>query len=77
MLDFQCTKFSFFDKYLLSYSTLINPLKPDAHHMMSQILSIFIDFTQTSAQFFSIIFPIFITLYLSNEKTVKGNVPDF
>ena len=44
MLDFQCTKFSFFDKYLLSYSTLINPLKPDAHHMMSQILSIFIDF---------------------------------
>ena len=31
-------------KYLLSYSTLINPLKPDVHHMTSQILSILIDF---------------------------------
>ena len=32
------------DKYLLSYSILINPLKPDVHQMTSQILSILIDF---------------------------------
>ena len=32
------------DKYLLSYSTLINLLKPDVHHMTSQISSILIDF---------------------------------
>ena len=32
------------DMYLLSYSTLINPLEPDVHHLTSQILSISIDF---------------------------------
>ena len=32
------------NKYLLSYSTFINPLEPDVHHMTSQILSILIDF---------------------------------
>ena len=31
-------------KYLLSSSTLINPLEPDVHRMTSQILSILIDF---------------------------------
>ena len=36
------------DKGLLSYSTFINSLDPDVHHMTSQILSILIDFTQTS-----------------------------
>ena len=65
------------DKYLLSYSTMINPLEPDVHHMMSQIVSIWLIFTQTCGPFFSIIFPIFVSLYLWNEKTVKGNVPDF
>ena len=25
------------DKYLLSYSTLINPIERDVHHLMSQI----------------------------------------
>ena len=32
------------DKYLLSYSALINPLEPDVHHMTSQIVSILTDF---------------------------------
>ena len=36
------------DKYLLSHSTLINPLEPDVHFMASQMLSILIDFSQTS-----------------------------
>ena len=76
MLYFQCTKFYFVDKYLLSYSALINPLELDVHHMMSQIVSIWLIFTQTYAPFF-IIFPVFISSYLWNEKTVKGNVPDF
>ena len=47
------------DKYLLSYSALINPLEPDVHHMTSQILSIFIDFYPDLCTIFSIIFPIF------------------
>ena len=40
------------DKYLLSYSALINPLEQHVHHMTSQILSILIDFFQTSVPFF-------------------------
>ena len=44
------------DKYLLSYSTLINPLEPDVHHMMSQILSILIDFYPDLCTIFSITF---------------------
>ena len=44
------------DKYLLSYSTLINPLEPGVHHMTSQILSILIDFIQTSVPFFGSFF---------------------
>ena len=47
------------DKYLLSFSTLINPLESDVHHMMSQILSILIDFYPDLCAIFSIIFPIF------------------
>ena len=47
------------DKYLVSYSTFINPLEPDVHHMMSQILSILIDFYPDLCTIFSIIFPIF------------------
>ena len=44
------------DKFLLRYSTFINPLEPDVHHMTSQILSIFIDFTQVSVPFFGSFF---------------------
>ena len=47
------------DKYLLNYSALINLLEPDVHHMMSQILSILIDFYPDLCTIFSIIFPIF------------------
>ena len=47
------------EKYLLSYSTSINPLEPDVHHMTSQILSIFIDFYPDLCTIFSIIFRIF------------------
>ena len=47
------------DKYLLSYSALINLLEPDVHHMTSQILSILIDFYPDLSTIFSIIFPIF------------------
>ena len=47
------------DKYLLSYSALINPLETDVHHMTSQILSILIDFYPDLCTSFSIIFPIF------------------
>ena len=47
------------DKYLLSYSVLINPLELDVHHMTSQILSILIDFYPDLCTIFSIIFPIF------------------
>ena len=58
------------DKYLLSYSALINPraLQPDVHHMRSQILSILIDFYPDLCTIFSIIFPIFRPLELWNEK---------
>ena len=52
MLYFQCTNFYFIGKYLLSYSTLINPLEPDVHHMTSQIVSIWLIFTQTYSPFF-------------------------
>ena len=47
------------DKYLLSYSALINPLEADVYHMTSQILSILIDFYTDLRTIFSIIFPIF------------------
>ena len=47
------------NKYLLSYSTLINPLEPDVHHLTSQILSILIDFYPDLGTIFSILFPIF------------------
>ena len=46
-------------KYLLSYSTLINPLEPDVHHMTSQILSVLINFYPDLCTIFSIIIPIF------------------
>ena len=74
MLDFQCTQFHFIDKYLLSYSTLISPHEPDVHHMMSQFISILIDFTEISAPFFQIMFSIFITLCLWSKRMVKGSV---
>ena len=45
------------DKYLLSYSALINPLEPGVNHMMSQIWSILTDFTQTAVPFFQSFFP--------------------
>ena len=47
------------EKYLLSYSTFINPHEPVAHHMTSQILSILIDFYPDPCTIFSVIFPIF------------------
>ena len=40
------------DKYVLNCGTLINSLEPGVHHMTAQILSILIDFTQTSVLFF-------------------------
>ena len=77
MLDFQCTQFYFIDKYLLSYSTLISPHEPDVHHMTSQFVSILIDFYPDLCTIFSIMFSIFITLYLWSKRMVKGSVPDF
>ena len=47
------------DKYLLSYSKLINPLEPDVHHTTSEILSILIDFYADLCTIFLIIFLIF------------------
>ena len=47
------------DKYLVSYSALINPLEPDVHHITSQILSILIDFYLDLCTIFSTILPIF------------------
>ena len=44
------------DKYLLSYSLFISSLQPDVRDMMSKILSILIDFTQTSAPFLQLFF---------------------
>ena len=76
MLDFQCTQFYFIDKYLLSYSILISPHEPDVHHM-SQFVSILIDFYPDLCTIFSIMFSIFITLYLWSKRMVKGSVPDF
>ena len=46
-------------KYLLSYSTFINPLEPNIHHMTSQVLSILINFYPDLCDMFSIIIPIF------------------
>ena len=57
------------DKYLLSYSALINPLEPGVHHMMSQILSILIDFYPDLCTIFSIIFPIFFTFITLERET--------
>ena len=69
------------DKYFLSYSTLINPLEPDVHHMMSQILPILIDFLPRSLYHFFDHFSnlqTFITLERERyQETVNGNVPDF
>ena len=56
------------DKCLLSYSKFINPLEPDVHHKTSQILSILIDFTQTSVPFFWLLFN---SLNLNNYETRK------
>ena len=47
------------DKYLLSYSTLIDPLEPDVHHMTSQTLSILIDFYPDLCTIFLIILTVF------------------
>ena len=52
------------DKYLLSYNSLINPLKPDVHHLMSPILSILINFYPDLSTIFLINFPIFRPLEL-------------
>ena len=41
-----------YGKFLLSYGIIINSFHPDVHHMTPQILSISIDFTQTSVPFF-------------------------
>ena len=50
------------EKYLLSYSTLVNPLEPNVHHMTSQILSILIDFYPDFCTIFAIILQ-FLNLY--------------
>ena len=54
-------------KYLLSYSTLINPLKRDVHYIKSQILLILIDF-YPDLYHFLIIFPIFKPFYNSETR---------
>ena len=56
------------DKYLPSYSTFINPLELDVHHMTLQILSILTDFTQTPEPFFQLLFK---SLDLYNPGTRK------
>ena len=43
------------DKYLQSYSALIDPHESYVHHMTSQILSILIDFYPDLCTIFSII----------------------
>ena len=59
------------DKCLLNYSELINLLEPDVHHMTSQILSILIDFTQTSVPFFRSFFQ-YLDLYnFGMKKDIK------
>ena len=61
------------DEHLLSYSTLINPLEPDVHHM-SLILSISIDFYP------DLIFQIFDLFTLEREKILrngKREIPAF
>ena len=57
------------DKYLLSYSTLLNPLETEAYHLASQILSILIDFYPDLCTIFSLIFPI-LPLELWKEKEI-------
>ena len=58
------------DKYLLSYSTLLNPSETEAHHLASQILSSLIDFYPDLCTIFSLIFPIFRPLELRKEKKI-------
>ena len=68
ILDFKFSLDS--DKCILS----INPLEPDVHHMASQILSIFNDFTQTSVPLFQSFFLITVEL----EKILRnGKRPSF
>ena len=59
------------EKYLLSYSALINPLEPDVHHMTPQILSILIDFTQTSVPFFRSFSPSLDVYNSGTRKDIK------
>ena len=67
-------------KYLLSYSTFLNPLESDVYHMTSQILLILIDFTQTSVPLFRSFFKS-LDLYKSGTRKIlrngNGNVPDY
>ena len=56
------------NKYLLSYSAFINSLKPNVHHMTSQISSVLIDFIQTSVPFSQTFFK---SLNLKNSGTRK------
>ena len=59
------------DKYLLSYSALIDPLEPNVHHMTSQILSILIDFYPDLFTIFSIIFLILDFYNSGTRKDIK------
>ena len=54
-------------KCLPTYSTFINPLEPDVHHMTSQILLILIDFLQISVPFFRSFFKS-LDLYNSEKR---------
>ena len=55
------------DGCLPSFSTFINPLEPDVHHMMSQILSILIDLS-TPLYHFLVVFK---SLKVNNSGTRK------
>ena len=59
------------NKYILSYSALINAPEPDVHHMTSQTLSISIDFYLDLCTIFSIIFPIFDIYNSGTRKDIK------
>ena len=65
------------DKYLLNYGALINPLEPDVHYMTSQILSILIDFYQTSVPFSRSFFPSLDLYNAGTRKDIKVQMKCF
>ena len=59
------------DKYLLSYSTLINPLEPDVHNITSQILSVLIEFYPDLCTIFQSFFPSVDHYNFRKRKDIK------